>query len=87
VKRFIIAITLIALLPASAYAQFSASGGDAGEQSKGPATARTDKEKKQDAAVDKAYRDTVNRIGGKPQPATTDPWGSIRSTGGDSAKK
>ncbi|MGO9050139.1 MAG: hypothetical protein ACLQFW_25205 [Xanthobacteraceae bacterium] len=64
----IVAVT-IALLPASAFAQ----------EDKGPPTARTDAEKKADAAIDQAYQDAVKRIDASKKSVTTnDPWQTVR---------
>jgi hypothetical protein len=73
-KRLIIAITMVALLPASAYP----------EDAPGPATARTDKEKKQDAAIEKAYLEATKRSGNAPPAVKSDPWQAVRPAGDDS---
>jgi hypothetical protein len=77
VKKFAIAAIVIALLPASAYAQ----------QKKGPPTARTDSEKKRDAEIDQAYRQAIKRTDEGVKPAKVDPWQSVRPADGDSAKR
>src|SRR5208282_2672615 len=64
VKKFAIAAIMIALLPASAYAQ----------QQKGPPTAKSDSEKKRDAEIDQAYRQVIKGTEGKAKPVKVDPW-------------
>jgi len=73
VKKFAIAAMMIVLLPASAYAQ-----------RKGPVTARTDLELKNDAAIDKDYQDTLKRTSNK-KPVKQDPWQSVRPSASDTA--
>jgi hypothetical protein len=72
-KKFAIATTIIAFLTVPAYSQ------------QGPITARTDKEKKADAAIEKAYEDTLKRERSKPA-VKSDPWQTARPAGGDSTK-
>lgn len=74
-KRFVIAGMMIALLPASAYAQ-----------DRSPLTARTEKEMKQDAEIDKAYRDAMKRNEGNGQTAKNDPWKVVRPATPDTTK-
>ena len=76
-KKFAIAAIMIALLPASAYAQ----------QQKGPPTAKSDSEKKRDAEIDQAYRQVIKGTDGKVKPAKVDPWQSIRPADSDSTKR
>ena len=76
IKIVIVAI-MIALLPASAYAQ----------QQKGALTAKSDSEKKHDAEIDQAYRQVMKGTEGKAKPVKVDPWQSIRPAGDDSAKR
>jgi hypothetical protein len=74
-KRFAIASIIIALTMIG-YSQ----------QGNAQLTARTDKEKKADAAIEKAYEDSLKkqRING---PAVkSDPWQTIRPAGSDSTK-
>jgi len=66
-RRLAIAAVMIALLPAPTYAQ-----------EEGPATARTDKEKKQDAETYKAYQDTLKRMNVTGPAAPADPWQDVR---------
>jgi hypothetical protein len=75
-RRLIIAAMMIALLPAAAYSQ----------QDKGPATVRSDKEMKDDATIDKAYQDTVKRMGGNAKAPKSDPWQTVRPAADDSTK-
>jgi hypothetical protein len=75
-KKCVIAAVMIALFPVSAYAQ----------QNKGPLTARTDKEMKEDKEIDKAYRDTMKRAGDNGQAAKSDPWQIVRPSGADNTK-
>ncbi len=75
-KKCIIAV-LIALLPAAAVAQ-----------NKGPPTVRSDYEKKQDADIDKQYRDARKRVIGAPsQAASADPWQTVRPAPTDTTTK
>lgn len=76
-RSLTIAALMIALLPVSAYA----------EEQHGPATVRTDKEKKEDDAIDKAYRERMKYLGAGGQAVKTDPWQSVRPAGGDSTKR
>ena len=69
-KKFTIAALIFALLPAVAYAE---------EQ--GPPTARTDREKKEDAAIEKAYLDTMKRDRADQKSNKADPWGTLRPAG------
>jgi len=70
--RAVMAALIIALLPASARAQ-AQQGKD-----RGPPTARTDSEKKNDAAIDQAYQAAVKGTGEKAKPVKVDPWQSLR---------
>ena len=76
-----VAITamMIALLPASAYAQ-----GDAP-----PTSSRTDQQKKEDAEIEKAYQEMIKRSKGPaaPAPAKSDPWHTVRPADGDKTKR
>jgi hypothetical protein len=74
-RRIAIAAMLCVLAPTFAYAQRT-----------GPPTARDDKEKKEDSAIDKAYRDAVKRT--DPGRSTKiDPWQSVRPAPKDSTKR
>ena len=74
-KKIVIAAMLCVLAPTFAYAQRT-----------GPPTARDDKEKKEDSAIDKAYRDAVKRT--DPGKSTKiDPWQSVRPAPNDSTKR
>jgi hypothetical protein len=66
-RRLAIAAVMIALLPAPTYAQ-----------EKGPPTARTDAEKKRAAEIEKAYKDTLNRMDNGKSAAPADPWQDVR---------
>jgi hypothetical protein len=66
-RRLAITAVMIALLTAPVYAQ-----------QKGPPTARTDQEKKQDAETYKAYQDTLKRMDVTGPAAPTDPWQDVR---------
>jgi hypothetical protein len=76
-KKFVIAAMMIALFPVPAHSQ----------QDKGPLTARTEKEMKQDKEIDQAYRETMKRSGGNGQAPKSDPWQTIRPPGTDSTKR
>lgn len=78
-RRLAIAALMIALLPATAYPQE--------EEQKGPMTARTDKQKKIDAEIDKAYQDAVKRQRDNGPAPKSDPWQTIRPAGGDNTKR
>jgi hypothetical protein len=72
VRTFIIVALMIALLPAAAYSQAA--------RPKGPLTNRTDAEKKNDEAIDKAYQEQLkNPQFSKQSSKSSDPWQSIRS--------
>jgi hypothetical protein len=75
-KRFAIATMIIALLTVSAYSQ----------QGNGPITARTDKEKKADAATEKAYEDSLKRDKSNGPTVKSDPWQTIRPASVDNTK-
>ena len=74
-KKFAIATIIIAFLTVPAYSQDHS-----------PATARTDKEKKEDAATEKAYEDTLKRERNSRPAVKSDPWQTVRPAGGDSTK-
>jgi hypothetical protein len=76
-RRLTIAAIMIALLPAPAYPQ----------EGNAPITARTDKEKKADAAIEKAYEEALKRQGGNGPAAKSDPWQTIRPAGNDNTKR
>ena len=75
-KKFATATVIITLLTLPAYSQ----------QGNAPITARTDKEKKEDAAIEKAYEDTLKKERSSGPAVKSDPWQTIRPTGGDSTK-
>ncbi len=70
-RRMILAVAIGAIQPLAAYAQ--------GHE---PPTVRSEQEMKQDAATEKAYLDTLRRERTATQPATNDPWASVRSGSG-----
>jgi hypothetical protein len=76
-RKFVIVALMIALLPVSAYAQ----------KDKGPLTARTEKEMKDDKEIDKAYQDTMKRTKDNGQASRSDPWQTIRPPGTDNTKR
>lgn len=65
-KALTAAALIIVMSTASAYSQ---------ADDKGPLTNRTDEQKKEDAAVDKAYRAANERRAPAPK---TDPWQTVR---------
>jgi Ni/Co efflux regulator RcnB len=75
-RRLLIAAVLVALVPAPVLAQAP----------KGAPTERTDADKKRDAEIDKAYRDSLKRNSVAP-PAKSDPWGTIRPANTDTTKQ
>ena len=75
-RRVAIAAVMILLLHESAFAQSKA----------GPATVRSDAERKQDAEIDKAYQDAVKRSNLGARPAKVDPWQTVRPADTDNAK-
>jgi hypothetical protein len=74
-KRFAIA-TMIIALTMIAYSQ----------QGNAQITARTDKEKKADAAIEKAYEDSLKREKSNGPAVKSDPWQTVRPAGGDNTK-
>ena len=74
-KRFAIA-TMIIALSMFAYSQ----------QGNAQITERTDKEKKADAAIEKAYEDSLKREKSNGPAVKTDPWQTVRPAGGDNTK-
>jgi len=75
VRRLAIAVVMIVLLPVFAYA----------EERQGPPTARTESEKKRDAAVDKDYQDAIKRMKVHEQSTKTDPWQTVRPPAADNS--
>jgi hypothetical protein len=53
------------------------------EERRGPPTARTDGEKKQDAVVDKEYQETIKRMKVHEQSIKPDPWQTVRPPAAD----
>ncbi|CAN0444842.1 unnamed protein product [Phaeothamnion confervicola] len=74
-KAVAIAALVAALLPALAAAQ----------ENKGPPTVRSDAEKAEDAASERAYRNALDatRAKGQSEPAKVDPWQTVRPPAGD----
>jgi hypothetical protein len=81
-RVLVIASVIVALLPAAAYSQE--------QQSEKPTSLRSKAQKNEDAAIEKAYQEMINRTKGQGQaksaPAKNDPWHSIRPAD-DSAKR
>ena len=71
-----LAVIMIAALPTSAYTQAN----------KGPATERSEKQKKEDEAIDKAYREALKSKARNEPAAKTDPWQTIRPAGSGGTK-
>ncbi|HEY4855350.1 MAG TPA: hypothetical protein VIH98_01560 [Xanthobacteraceae bacterium] len=71
-----IAAMMIGLLPAVAYAQ----------QEEKP-TRRTDEQKKEDAAIEKAYEQVVKGMKARTPPAKYDPWQTVRPAASEGGKK
>jgi hypothetical protein len=76
IKTATIAAVMIALLPASAYAQEHQ-----------PATQRSDAEKRQDAEIEKAYEKVMKGVNAQTPRSRYDPWGTVRDRASESAKK
>jgi hypothetical protein len=75
-KRFAIATMIVALTMLAS-----------SQQGNAQITERTDKEKKADAAIEKAYEDTVKREKGNGPAVKSDPWQTIRPGNGDNPKR
>ena len=74
-RTIAIAAVMIALLPASAFAQ---------------TTQRTDDQKKKDAEIQKAYEQVIRDTKSQAPPASntkSDPWGNLRPAASDNAKR
>jgi hypothetical protein len=75
-RTIAIAAVMIALLPASAFAQ---------------TTQRTDDQKKKDAEIQKAYdqviRDTKSQAPPPSNNTKSDPWGNLRPAASDNTKR
>jgi hypothetical protein len=83
-RTFIIAATMMTLLPATAYSQMGRPEDPSRTQSP---FARTEAQKKKDAEVEKAYQETLKRDKEHAAPVKADPWQSIRPAGDDTAKR
>lgn len=79
-KRLLIPAIVIGLWPASLSAQEIQHG-----RMQSPGT-KSELDKKNDAALDKAYQETLKRSGGG-QTVKTDPWQAVRSGDSDSKKR
>lgn len=80
-KKFVIAVIMLAWLPAAAQAQH---GNDPFINQPG---VKSDAQKKIDADIDKAYHDTMKKTGGGQPSAKGDPWGTLRPAASDNTKK
>jgi hypothetical protein len=83
-RTFIIAATMMTLLPATAYSQMGRQQDPSRNQSP---FARTEAQKKKDAEVEKAYEEVLKSDKAHSAPAKVDPWQSIRPSGDDTAKR
>jgi hypothetical protein len=79
-RRLLISAIVVGLLPALGHAQEIQHGR---MQSPG---IKSDYEKKNDAALDKAYQETLKRTGNG-QAVKTDPWQAVRSGDSDTKKR
>jgi hypothetical protein len=79
-KRLLVAVMAIGLLPTAVCAQEIQHGR---LQSPG---IKSEYEKKNEAALDKAYQETLKRTGNG-QTVKTDPWQSVRSGDSDTKKR
>ena len=80
-RRIAIAAIVLGLLPATAYSQ---------EEQQQKPTLRTDAQKREDAEIEKAYKEMIGRTKGQaqPAPAKPDPWQTVRpAAGGESTKR
>jgi hypothetical protein len=75
-RKLLAATAMLTLLPLSA----------AYAQDKGPATVRSDSEKKKSAEIEKAYKETIARQGKTPT-APVDPWQNVRPPANDNTKQ
>jgi|HubBroStandDraft_4_1064222.scaffolds.fasta_scaffold380433_2 hypothetical protein len=75
-RQALIVAMIVAFLPAPASAQAP----------KGSPTERTDSEKKKDAEIDKAYRESVKRNSIN-TPVKSDPWQTLRPASNDTPKQ
>jgi hypothetical protein len=72
-----IAAMMIAFLPVTAYAE---------EEHQKP-TLRSDEQKKEDAAIEKAYEQVMKGVNARTAPTKYDPWQMVRPAANDSSKK
>jgi hypothetical protein len=82
-RAFAIAALITALVPATAYSQE--------EGPEKPTSLRSKAQKKEDAEIEKAYHEMINRTKGQGQtksaPDKFDPWQNMRAAPADSAKR
>jgi hypothetical protein len=80
-RRIAIAAIVLGLLPATTYSQ--------GEEQQQKPTLRTDAQKREDAEIEKAYKEMIGRTKGQAQPAPVkpDPWQSVRPAASESTKR
>jgi hypothetical protein len=81
-RALAVAALITALLPATAYAQ---------EEGEKPTSLRSKAQKKEDAEIEKAYQQMINRTKEQGQtksaPEKYDPWQNLRAAPADSAKR
>jgi hypothetical protein len=81
-KKRIIVVLMITLLPATAYSQ------KGGSQPSGPTPfERTAAQKKKDAEVEKAYQESLKANNAHTAPAKIDPWQSVRPANANDAQR
>jgi hypothetical protein len=83
VKKRIIVVLMIMLLPATAYSQ---KGGPPPSGQPTPFD-RTAAQKKKDAEVEKAYQDSLKANNAYTAPAKIDPWQSVRPANASDAQR
>jgi hypothetical protein len=81
-RAFTVTALIIASLSAPAAPAYS-------QENKGPPTARTDQQKKDDADADRAYQATLKatKDKGAAPAAKVDPWQTVRPAAGDNARR
>jgi hypothetical protein len=80
-RRLVIAAAATVLLAGPAYAQFGLGGGEQRDR-----TRYTEEQRRTEAQVEKAYKDTVKATRGTPT-ETYDPWRAIRPATPTEVKK
>lgn len=83
-RTFIIAATMMTLLPATAYSQMGRQQDPSRNQSP---FARTEAQKKKDAEVEKAYQESLKANNAHTAPAKIDPWQSVRPANANDAQR